>query len=50
MYTALWKVLPGPIWVRIFIVVAAALAVLAALAFFVFPWADNLLTRSVDVG
>jgi hypothetical protein len=50
MYTALWKVLPGPIWVRIVIVVVAALAVLAALAFFVFPWVDNLLTRSVEVG
>jgi len=50
MYTALWKVLPGPIWVRIVIVVAAALAVLAALAFFVFPWVDTLLTRSVEVG
>jgi len=50
MYTALWKILPGPLWVRIVIFVAGALAVLAALAFFVFPWADNLLTRSVDVG
>jgi len=50
MYTALWKVLPGPLWARILIVVAAALVIIAALAFFVFPWVDTLLTRSVDVG
>jgi hypothetical protein len=50
MYTALWKILPGPVWVRVVIVVVAALAVLAALAFFVFPWVDTLLTRSVEVG
>jgi len=50
MYTALWKVLPGPLWARILIVVAAALAVLALLTFFLFPWVDTLLTRSVDVG
>ena len=50
MYTALWKVLPGPVWVRIVIFVFAALSVLAELAFFVFPWVDTLLTRSVEVG
>jgi hypothetical protein len=50
MYTALWKVLPGPLWVRILILAAGATVILAALAFFVFPWVDTLLTRSVDVG
>ena len=47
MYTALWKVLPGPLWARVLIVVGGALAVLS---FFLFPWIDTLLTRSVDVG
>jgi hypothetical protein len=50
MYVALWKVLPGPLWVRILIVTVGAVAVLAALSFFLFPWVDTLLTRSVDVG
>jgi hypothetical protein len=50
MYTALWKVLPGPLWARILIVVAGALALLAVLTFFVFPWADTLVAPSVDVG
>jgi hypothetical protein len=50
MYTALWKVLPGPLWARVLIVVGGALAVLAVLSFFLFPWIDTLLTRSVDVG
>jgi len=49
MYAALWKVLPGPIWARILIVVSGALAVLALLVFFLFPWVDSILTRSVVV-
>jgi hypothetical protein len=50
MYVALWKVLPGPTWARILILVAGAIAILAVLTFFVFPWADTQLTPSVDVG
>jgi hypothetical protein len=49
MYVALWKVLPGPLWAKILLVVSGALAVLAALVFFLFPWVDNVLTQSVDV-
>ncbi|MCF8540271.1 MAG: hypothetical protein K9H50_00685 [Aurantimicrobium sp.] len=49
MYVALWKVLPGPLWARILIVVSGALAVLAALVFFLFPWVDRVLTQSVVV-
>jgi hypothetical protein len=49
MYLALWKVLPGPIWARIPIVVSGALAVLAALVFFVFPWVNSVLAQSVEV-
>jgi hypothetical protein len=50
MYVALWKVLPGPTWARILILVAGVLAILALLTFFVFPWADSQLAPSVDVG
>ncbi len=49
MYVTLWKVLPGPLWARILIVVSGALAVLAALIFFLFPWVDSVLTQSVVV-
>ena len=50
MYLALWKVLPGPLWARILIVAVSTIAVVAALACFLFPWVDSLLARSVDVG
>lgn len=43
MYAALWRVLPGPTWVRIAILVVAAALVLAALVEWVFPWASDTL-------
>jgi len=41
MYAALWRVLPGPLWVRVIILVVAFAAVLSALVFWVFPWVDQ---------
>lgn len=38
MYAALWRVLPGPVWVRILILLVLLAGVLAALNFWVFPW------------
>ncbi|QJU55487.1 hypothetical protein SCB71_00080 [Herbiconiux sp. KACC 21604] len=49
MYAALWRLLPGPLWLRILIVVVLVAAVLAALAFWVFPWIDELTAPSQDV-
>jgi uncharacterized BrkB/YihY/UPF0761 family membrane protein len=43
MYGALWRVLPGPVWLRILIVVALLAAVLFVLVTWVFPWVDSLL-------
>lgn len=43
MYAALWRVLPGPVWVRILIVLVLIAAVLFALATWVFPWIDGML-------
>ncbi|MBZ4487205.1 hypothetical protein LQ938_00100 [Microbacterium sp. cx-55] len=43
MYAALWRVLPGPWWVRLFIVLILVAAVLYGLFFFVFPWAAPFL-------
>jgi hypothetical protein len=37
MYAALWRVLPGPWWVRLLIVIVLLAAVLYGLFFYVFP-------------
>ncbi|GAA2895088.1 MULTISPECIES: hypothetical protein [Microbacterium] len=44
MYAALWRLLPGPWWVRLLIVLALVSAVLYALFFYVFPWISPLIT------
>ncbi len=38
MYAGLWRVLPGPWWVRILILLVLIAAVLYGLFFWVFPW------------
>lgn len=42
MYGALWRVLPGPWWVRLIILLIAAAAILTALVFWVFPVVDQM--------
>lgn len=37
MYAALWRVLPGPWWVRVVILLVALAAVLYGLFFYAFP-------------
>lgn len=44
MYGALWRILPGPWWVRLFIVLVLLAAVLYGLMFWVFPWASPLIS------
>jgi len=41
MYGALWRVLPGPWWVRALILLVLVAAILAALIFWVFPVVDD---------
>ena len=41
MYAALWRVLPGPWWVRVLILLVLVAAVLYGLFFFVFPWVSQ---------
>lgn len=48
MYLALWRILPGPVWVRILIAVVLAAAALVALVLWVFPLVDQL-TSPQDV-
>ncbi len=42
MYGALWRVLPGPVWLRIILMLALVAAVVFALFTWVFPWVDAL--------
>jgi hypothetical protein len=43
MYGALWRVLPGPVWLRIILMLLLVVAVVFALFTWVFPWIDALL-------
>ncbi|WP_434315694.1 hypothetical protein [Leifsonia sp. P73] len=43
MYGALWRILPGPVWLRIVLLVVVFAVVLWALVTWVFPWVDSLL-------
>lgn len=43
MYNAIWRALPGPLALRIFLALILVGAVLAACYFLVFPWVDSLL-------
>jgi len=43
MYAALWRTLPGPVWVKLILLLALIVLVLAACYFFVFPWVNSLL-------
>ncbi|TQL55373.1 hypothetical protein [Subtercola boreus] len=49
MYVSLWRVLPGPVWLRILILVVALAIILFALSTWVFPFVDGLLTPSQPV-
>lgn len=44
MYAALWRLLPGPLWVRILLTVGMVALVLTALVMWVFPWANTFIS------
>jgi hypothetical protein len=48
MYSALWRLLPGPRWVRATLLLVLAALVLTALVLWVFPVIDQL-TSPQDV-
>lgn len=48
MYGAFWRILPGPWWVRLFIVLVIVAIVLYSLVTWVFPWVQEL-TNATDV-
>jgi hypothetical protein len=41
MYGAIWRALPGPVWVRLILVLALVAALLYSLVEWVFPWVDQ---------
>ncbi|WP_309105272.1 hypothetical protein [Microbacterium sp.] len=42
MYGALWRILPGPVWVRIILLLFLIAAAVFALFTWVFPWVDGI--------
>lgn len=44
MYDALWRILPGPAWLRALILVVLLLAAVYALFTWVFPWVSGIIT------
>ena len=49
MYGALWRVLPGPVWARILILLVMVAVLLFVLSAYIFPWVDVMLTPSQPV-
>ena len=44
MYSALWRVLPGPRWLKIIVLVVLVVAVLSVCVEWLFPWiAENFI-------
>ncbi|WP_243075957.1 hypothetical protein [Microbacterium sp. SS28] len=41
MYAALWRIIPGPWWLRVIILAILAAAVLYGLFVYVFPWVGS---------
>lgn len=48
MYGALWRILPGPVWLRILELLVLAAIVLAVLVLWVFPWVDGMVTTTQE--
>ena len=44
MYAALWRILPGPVWLRVVILVGLVAAAVYGLFWHVFPWASQFIT------
>jgi len=42
MYAALWRFLPGPVWVRVIIMIVLVAVILAVLVIWVFPLVNEL--------
>jgi len=45
MYAALWQILPGPVWLRILILLVLLAGLLLALSTWVFPWVEEIVNN-----
>ena len=43
VYGALWRILPGPAWLRVILLLVLVAAIVFALFSWVFPWVDAIL-------
>jgi hypothetical protein len=51
MYAAIWRLLPGPVLVRVLLALLLVAAVLYSLATWVFPWVNTIVdNQEVTVG
>jgi len=51
MYGALWRLMPGPLWLRIILFILFFVIVLGVLVVFVFPWLNTFVNvNDVTVG
>lgn len=44
MYAGIWRLLPGPWWLRLLFVLIIVAAILYGLFFYVFPWVSPYIT------
>lgn len=51
MYSALWRVLPGPRWLKVVELVVLGVLILAGCVEWLFPWiAENFIQQESTVG
>ena len=51
MYAGLWRILPGPWWLRVLILLVVVAAILYGLFWYVFPWVSEFVNpQEVTVG
>lgn len=43
MFSILWRFVPGPVWLRIIVLLIAIVAFVYALVFYIYPWVATLL-------
>lgn len=48
MYAALWRLLPGPLWLRVLLAVVVVAGIVALLMFVIYPWAAVVFTPNVE--
>ena len=41
MYAALWRLMPGPLWLRVVLMLALFAVILSGLVLVVFPWLNT---------